>query len=774
MIRRIQLVSFGKFRNFRLECAPVTIIEGANESGKTTIFDALLDTLCNPKGTTEAGKLLKTRYGDDRVASLEFDGKQLELSPVDFLNLFAIRAGDLSVEVSKDSEWLSQVKAQLFSGGIDPLSVAERLIRQCESRARGTLNAEVEDLRAGVARLERELDELRRERETALGEERESIRSEGELEKIRSELEALRKEEERVAKALEQQKLHRTRQELLRIRETIESARMLRQELEETPSYGEEEWNTLRRMEQKLLDLDSRIQKVRILEEEAGKELQKLQAEAETQEAESRRLQQVRDFGVSLRTRLEDRSTFMDRRVTYTVRPVLLALAAGVLLLGLGGMWFFPRDLSILPLAVGILGSVLLGFLGVRRETREDDTRFRNAVERICAEWEREGGDPTPEKTWEGFLAALVRTEERLRNTRNRLESLHASIVEGRRRIETLEAELQGYKHERDETGYDLKTMCDRLKVQDSAHYASQMEKRQEKETRLRELNRLIGEAAKRYGQSTGEGLRAFIGAELDRIERHLTEAEQPETELLRLENLLRQKREERERLEGEEKRLLQVVHRKKGEVSGAYRDLPERIVRTGQELARIRASLGEKERSLLGARRAAEMFRSLAADNDTLLSALSEEITGMFSRIAPIRKVGKTEGSSRKVSLKTFSLKDTEVMDAEGFLRPLGVKEKREAKEGGGLSTGTRDAFLLAARLTLARKAVREGKEGLLVMDEPFLTLDTERVDRALDVLQEFQRSTGWQIFLFTKEEDLARKVETRFPRLARRIELD
>lgn len=111
--------------------------------------------------------------------------------------------------------------------------------------------------------------------------------------------------------------------------------------------------------------------------------------------------------------------------------------------------------------------------------------------------------------------------------------------------------------------------------------------------------------------------------------------------------------------------------------------------------------------------------------------------------------------------------------MDAEGNLRPFGTMERKDTKESVFLSTGTRDAFLLAARLTLARKAVQGGGKALLVMDEPFLTLDAERVERAIEVLKEFQQVTGWQIFLFTKEQELAEKVESRFGHMTRRVRI-
>ncbi|MCX7787977.1 MAG: hypothetical protein N2442_09805 [Spirochaetes bacterium] len=774
MIKKISIASFGKFRNYQVPCAPVTILEGANESGKTTIFDALLDGLCKPKGTTEAGKLLKTRYGETRSVTLEFEGTPLSISAVDFLNLFAIRAGDLSVEVSKDSEWLSRVKAQLFSGGIDPISIANELTRQCESRAKNTLNGELRELREKVASLEKELQELQHQREAALREEQDSVHSEEELERVKIELANIQREEGRLRWSLDQQKLHRYQKELLQMKASLESAKRMKQELEEIPSYTVKEQEGLRTLERKLQELDGRIQKLRTLEEEAQKELQRLRPEIEQLSTQSRRLQQIRDLGVSLKARLQDRSSFIEMKTRYTFKPVLLILAAIVLSLGLSGVFIFPKDLSVLPLVIGMLGAALLSFLGIRRETREDDSKFRNALEGIYVEWEKEGGDPIPETSWEGFVATLERTEERLKNLRTRLEELYGKEREIRNRIETLGNELGKCRHEREEVGHALKIQCDRLKVRDSTHYTLQMEKRSEKESHLRELNRQLEEACKRYGQSGREELEGFLLTELERIQGKITEAELPETDVRRLENVLREWTAQEESLEREEKRLIQIVNRKKGEVSGAYRDLPERIVRKEKDLFQAKALLKEKERSLKGAERAAELFRSLSEDNDALLSSLSEEIGNVFSRIAPVKGEKRTVEGSRKVSLKTFSLKETEVMDAGGSLRPFGAIERRADNEGVFLSSGTRDAFLLAARLTLARKAIPGHGTAILVMDEPFLTLDIERVDRAIEVLQEFHQATGWQIFFFTKEKELAEKMESRFGHLAKRVKLD
>nr|MBP7494562.1 hypothetical protein [Spirochaetales bacterium] len=89
-------------------------------------------------------------------------------------------------------------------------------------------------------------------------------------------------------------------------------------------------------------------------------------------------------------------------------------------------------------------------------------------------------------------------------------------------------------------------------------------------------------------------------------------------------------------------------------------------------------------------------------------------------------------------------------------------------------LSTGTRDAFFLAARLTLARRSAPSGGRAIIVLDEPFLTLDKNRTENALRVLKEFHETTGWQIFLFTKEEELAEQVRSFFGERAQVIRLD
>lgn len=100
-----------------------------------------------------------------------------------------------------------------------------------------------------------------------------------------------------------------------------------------------------------------------------------------------------------------------------------------------------------------------------------------------------------------------------------------------------------------------------------------------------------------------------------------------------------------------------------------------------------------------------------------------------------------------------------------------LGLEGRRiqVGDAGGGhrsldhLSTGTKDAVVLAAKLALALQH-REGP-GILVLDDPFLAMDDERETRALRLLGDFHFRHGWQIILLTKESHLLEKAAALVP---------
>ena len=125
------------------------------------------------------------------------------------------------------------------------------------------------------------------------------------------------------------------------------------------------------------------------------------------------------------------------------------------------------------------------------------------------------------------------------------------------------------------------------------------------------------------------------------------------------------------------------------------------------------------------------------------LASSLASDIAALFGELLP---------DMRSVEIPELDEGQIKVGDAGGVLRSLE-----------NLSRGTRDSFLLAARLALALRSF--AGQGVMVLDEPFHSLDAERQRKALSMLASFHQKRGWQIILFSKEIGIVVAVKELFP---------
>lgn len=160
MITRLRLERFGAFEGRDLEFAAVTLFVGPNESGKTTIVDALCEVLCKPRSNRIAGKRLALRYGTDRRVSAEFDGEPMTLPEDAFGDLFAIRSGDLTLDVRPGASWVEALKADLFTAGLDPKRLHAALARRAGTDGGSRHNRELRQLGEEQRRLEERRGQL--------------------------------------------------------------------------------------------------------------------------------------------------------------------------------------------------------------------------------------------------------------------------------------------------------------------------------------------------------------------------------------------------------------------------------------------------------------------------------------------------------------------------------------------------------------------------------------------------------------------------------------
>lgn len=185
-------------------------------------------------------------------------------------------------------------------------------------------------------------------------------------------------------------------------------------------------------------------------------------------------------------------------------------------------------------------------------------------------------------------------------------------------------------------------------------------------------------------------------------------------------------------------------------------------------EEARIQDSLPEKEKDLIrtiqtlsekelyfsnivSKRRSAifaqELVEEISKDQSAQFSFVSSEVGKEINFVLPKREIS-FESIDKKESIK--------MKDQSGEFRPIDH-----------LSGGTLATFYLIFKLFLARKTVP--KHGILLLDEPFVHLDTERINSALSYLKAFQEETGYQI-CFLQSRKNSRKSFLRFFKIRQR----
>ncbi|MBD3315225.1 MAG: hypothetical protein GF344_05520, partial [Chitinivibrionales bacterium] len=138
----------------------------------------------------------------------------------------------------------------------------------------------------------------------------------------------------------------------------------------------------------------------------------------------------------------------------------------------------------------------------------------------------------------------------------------------------------------------------------------------------------------------------------------------------------------------------------------------------------------------------AADIFAEISANSDAAFGELADDFGKRFASVVD---------DKREVRMSGLDNGAISLSDAGGTIRSLET-----------LSGGTRECFVFAARLALARRAAEDA--AVLVLDEPFLTLDDARRRRAVTMLKRFWEDTKWQIVVLTKDHELAQLVADTF----------
>ncbi|MDR2159333.1 MAG: AAA family ATPase [Treponema sp.] len=747
MIRRLHLESFGKFTRRDFDFSPVTLFFGENEAGKTTLFDALFDGLCGPRGSTKNGKRLAARYGSGRAAAVEFEDGEFHPDEADFLNLFAVRSGDITLEVETNSRWMNKVKAALFSGGIDPQNAADRLDDMLRARGRASLNGEAAVLREEMERTRQELDGSLAAREEYIAGERQMEDRQREMDALKREAALRETEIAELEAVLEQQRLIAERRRFRDILSDIAAERRGAEELEACSRYSDAGLAELERREEELRNLRTAVERAESAEKETARRIEELAGQGGDREREKSRAERIRIAAGMFRGELVPREKFIRRRRETFLRKIPLVPASVLALAGMGALVFPGTVPSRFFLAGGLLLLSLIFFIvSVGRRNVEDPGALDEALGRIRAAWRQETGEELP-GSYDEALAALDRAAERSASAAAELERKNLLL----RELETAAADLESRRKEaernRAAAAEAFRASLDGAAAADLPDYARKLGHRQSLEKRQRELEERLSSRMARFQALSLRELEDRLREKVREADGRITGEELSAEALQARENLCRDKKAALEALRRREKEWIGSYGENRGALRERFRQLPGTIARCEALLARDQGRLDGIKRDLRACEIARDIYRSLTGDADTTFRELSKEIGETFSLFTGGRP------GDRPVDLKSWSPETARITDAGGSYR-----------EGDQLSAGTRDAFILASRLVLARKSLGEGERALIVLDEPFIALDRTRSGRALGVLKEFHQSSRWQLVFFTKDEAIAARAREVF----------
>ncbi len=743
MIRRLDLTDYGKFRKERLHFGPFTVITGANEAGKTTVFDALFDALC--AGSRHEGrpawKALAGRYGALRKAELVWEEGFHPLSFTDdeFLEIFAVRAGDTRVDAEGGGSWEGAAEARLLNSGLNPASFAAGMEDKADSARKGSLKYREKELNRQINAREPELQELKVRRAAIFAGEAETARLEAELKRLReaqearlAELEALKEREEELSLSCRLASAEAGLKALRELKDTRgELARLVVFASNELPAY----------------------RALRSAADEAGRAYETAAAalaEKEAYEASAKAvLDQLEIQQPVIRKRRATAEALNGRISAFLAAPpkVLRSVSKGARFglwagaLALAGFVVYSGRNNVSYATAAVIAAAG-AWVGVKLSIKEtlagpSPEEIKAFLAGLMTEWVLVSEEKLPSDGVENARAFLSRAmaaaadaEADLKVRSEALRDLRAASGTVRTGVEELRAAAAGAAGKAQ--AWLKERGCD-----SEDDYQGKLAAHGRFVQRAGDIMQRVKIFKDRLRCSGDDEIRDRLLMEKEALDhKGVDPSKADEPELERLKARAAELNEDVHSVAAAASEVNSALEKARAVAGARLEGLPERINRLEAENASDREELAGLELQKQAYRLAADVFRKLAEESTAAFAELGKEVTAMLSRAVP----------ELKAQFISFKAGEAGMKDAGGAVRPVKY-----------LSSGARDLFMLAARLTMAEDCRRDAdgniSPALLVLDDPFYTLDSARTRAALKLLADFQKETGWQIIILTKD---------------------
>ncbi len=745
----LTISEFGKFRQQSFGLGRVTVVHGANEAGKTTLIDAIMRASTRfTKKQSLYTDVLRPRYGEGPLPvriTRNSDGGEVMQQEHDWVrDLLVVRASELDIALrnaSVEVSWLEALRGRLFTGGVNPQSIIDRVdaMRAKPQAGNGSPLFESNRIDKQLREIEIKLEGVRRELAAQSGrlkKKDELSSAAGRLSEERGELDRRVLEIEQrlvLQKTLSERRLVKEARDRLGVREQLGRELALNSGLSDATS------SEIRELEAGLRVAQTHLA---TREEDLARrraELQELRVRIEHEESGLSPLRADRD--AAIRTDAELSALVSESLARGGARaPVWMPIVGAALLFGA-----LAVGMNGLAGVAALLGVVLLVITFVRRagfgasQPRANDPALRiRTLVRIYNQSARQSVD-CPDSSFESAQDFLRRVIEKCKAAEASIEKLRLSVESASSDAARLERELSEAEKTRADSARKLSGLLP-PGIADSRIYAEALLRQAEVRQRLNRLESELASSMGHFGAGTLEALRAAVDDRMLEILRDPIEGEAASLQQLQVWERelagLRARRQEVSLRLQESERELAVQDRE-------IQILIEREARQQVALEREAHALRSRRDALVLQMDSYVLLREIVAeidqDSGQKFAVLGESIEEYFNALV---------GEARTIRFSGLSsIEEATCTDRAGRVSAVGQ-----------LSSGTRDAFIFAARLAFLKKILTEEdtrRDAFLILDDPFVLLDPARTDRALRVLQGFQKELGMNLVYLTKSSE-------------------
>lgn len=755
-LRTADVDRYGPLRDCRPPCGDgLTVLSGPNEAGKTLYLEAVLQLLepdvasvMNPGPRVDADPAGRAviDHGGERY---EFPGDASlsdvsEIEPSHLQSVFVVRDNDL--DLPGDPDYYTSLIEKLGD-----IHTTEINAIKAELKERGRLT----DRRLNVSSDQSfhnagDVRDRAQELASDIREYTDEITEKG-LDELETRLLRLKREFRRAREDLEVQETREKVAEYERLSEQLETYRSTSESLADLAEFDRETLEELRslrsgaeRDREDLTEVEAELEGKRAELAETEEQLETYDSKRAQLERREDAIENARDALESYRDRQAEATGAEDRRKLATYTTVAGLLGAG----GAGIAGALAGSLPAIGLGVVLL-VVAIGGGVAYRQSNQRLSAVENTRETVL-ETARDAGLAV--SSVDDVAPAIESFDGDLEESKTQVNRTEASLDTLRDRIGELDAEQSDLEESIEDAEAELSSILEDADVDSIAQFEERVEEREDLETDRRAARQSLED---QFGTPDSEVPGDRIEAWEVQLEElvsdiDLTEVEADEYDETELQRLT----EKVDELEVELAELDEDLH--------AYHDRLESFDRQARDLG-VEPFLG---RGLALEVHTREGLESLAEELEIVVdqierdAELSRKALEVFEEIESREEQKLTElfdpdGPASRTFEELTGGRYTEVAyDPEAHALEV-------AHEGGRtfgpdvLSQGATDQLYFATRVSLAQQLLGEDT-GFLLLDDPFLAADPERLTNGFDTLVDLA-DQGWQILYLTAKEEVS-----------------